>query len=498
MPYFIAIDIGTTHCKAIIVNEKAETVHAFKLPVISIIDEYGRHEQDAALIFQSVLSLLQQSLHAVNKNKIAGISFSAAMHSILLLDENGELLTNAFTWADTQSKLYAQQLKSSGEAERIYLQTGTPIHAMSPLCKLLWLKNEKVKLFVKAAKFVSIKEYIFYRLFGKFIVDEGIASATGLYDIYNACWCADALKLAGIDETKLSKVVSATRIENELIHEIKTLLNIENNIPFVLGGNDGCLANLGCGALTENETALTIGTSGAVRVAIPRPSFTEAEKILKPEGKGLFKYILSKDLFVTGGPINNGGIALQWFAENFLGNAIQSAEDFDMVMTLAARAPAGADGLIFLPYLLGERAPVWDEDATAMFYGLRFMHNRAHLTRAVIEGISFSLFQILNAVEKANGAVNKVFVSGMVTKSDWWMQLLADMFGKTIVLNETADASALGAAFMGMYATGFIKDLSEVKGFLAASKSFEPDGKNHALYMQQFKLYVSLYPAFKV
>ncbi len=489
MRLIIAIDIGTTHCKAIIVNEQAKVLQAFKHPVTSIQDDTGKFEQDAESIFQLVLNLLQQCIAVVNENDIACISFSAAMHSIMAIDKNGKILTNAFTWADTQSKAYAQQLKSTAAGQSIYNKTGTPIHAMSPLCKIAWLKNEQPDLFAKTAKFISIKEYIFYRLFGKFIVDYGIASATGMFDIYNLCWYAEALAFAGIDENKLSTVVAATHIETALFAKIKQQLNVKTNIPFVAGGNDGCLANIGCGALNKNEAALTIGTSGAVRVTIPKPLIAKA--------RGLFRYILTDEFYITGGPINNGGIVLQWFAENFLSTSIDSKENLDTVISIAAKAPPCANGLLFLPYLLGERAPAWDEDARGIFYGLHITHTKEYLTRAVIEGISFSLFQILNAVEKENPGVEKILVSGIPTQSDWWMQLLADMFGKKIILNDTADASAMGAVFIGMYATGIIKNLQEVKLLMQTVKTFQPDKTVHELYQKQFQVYASLYPKFK-
>jgi len=146
---------------------------------------------------------------------------------------------------------------------------------------------------------------------------------------------------------------------------------------------------------------------------------------------------------------------------------------------------------------LGERAPVWDEDTSGIFYGLKMNHSQPHLTRAVIEGISFSLLQILENIQLQNNNVEVVYVSGFVTKSDFWLQLLADMFGKKIIVNDVADASAMGAAMIGMYATGFIKELAEVKQFLATDKVFTPNETNHALYQQHFERYKKLYPSFK-
>jgi gluconokinase len=487
MKYIIAIDLGTTHCKAITVDENAKTIQSFKATLNSIQPQESYYEQNAEKIFQTVLQLLKRSLQNLDQNEIACISFSAAMHSLLVIDENGEPLTNAITWADTRSKKYAQQLRNSEQGKNIYRQTGTAIHAMSPLCKIIFFKNEEPELFAKAHKFISIKEYIFFRLFKKFIVDVGIASSSGMYDIYNNCWYKESLNVAGIDENKLSHVVNATHKEKDLLPEMKHFLQLTAEIPFVCGGNDGCLANLGSGSLQTNEAALTIGTSGAVRVTIPKPGITD--------GNGLFRYLLTNEIYVMGGPINNGGIALQWFAENFLQIKIADNNDLKKVLALAADAPPGSEDVYFLPYLLGERAPVWNEDACGMFYGLRMHHKKEHLTRAVIEGITFSLLQILNSIESANIVIEQIHISGIVTQSEWWMQLIADIFGKKILFTGGDDASATGAAFIGMYATGIIPDLSDVSSFLKTKKIFTPDETIHLLYQKHYKLYTSLYPA---
>lgn len=493
MPFIIAIDLGTTHCKAIIINEKGVPLETFKLPVISVQDEHGMHEQDAELIFKSVLNLLIQSLSAVTETDILCVSFSAAMHSLIAVDIMGKPLINAVTWADTRSKIYAAQLRRTEAGQAIYTYTGTPIHAMSPLCKLLWLKQEMPKVFTSAVKFISIKEYIFFKLFGRYIVDEGIASATGLYNIYEHKWHEQSLKLTGIDASKLSLVVPATHMETILLPEMQNELQLKTNIPFVAGGNDGCLANLGCGALSNDIAVLTVGTSGAVRLTMP--SCPPGKQGILNERNRLFKYLLTKETAVIGGPINNGGIVLQWFAENFLQLSLLENNNLEKLMQMAASV--GADDLLFLPYLLGERAPVWDELATGMFFGLRISHRKEHLARAVIEGISFSLLQILKETEKSNPPVQSVYVSGIVTQSSWWMQLLANMFGKKIILNDVADASAMGAAFIGMYATGFISELSGVNKFIAPSKVFMPDEGSHKIYVEKFKKYTQLYPAFK-
>lgn len=485
MRYYIAIDIGTTNCKALKIDGKGNVISSFQQSVISIQHDDGCFEQEPEPIFMSVVELIRKSAGDDTDN-IACISFSAAMHSLLTIDSNGNVLSNAMIWADTRSKGIAAKLKTSEEGKKIYEQTGTPIHAMSPLTKIIWLKEERPDIFQNAHKFISIKEYIFFRLTGRFLIDEGIASCTGLYDIYKHSWCPASLEAAGIDESKLSEVVAATHSENVLSEAVKTRYPFLAGHSFVCGGNDGCLANLGCGALNEKQAALTVGTSGAIRVTENRPRKTR----LNP----LFRYLLTESIYVTGGPVNNGGIVIDWFATNFLGIKIDSNESFEAVMNKAAESEAGSNGVYFLPYLLGERAPVWDANASGLFYGLKITHERSNLTRAVIEGISFNLMQILESIENTGKKIDEIIATGIVTKSDWWMQLLADMFGKKVILNESADASAMGAAIVGMKAVGDIKRFEEITATFRITRSFSPDKKTHEHYRKLYVTYKTLYP----
>lgn len=486
MNKIVAIDIGTTHCKAITFDAKGEVILSLKKTYGTIADEEGKNEQKPDEIFEAVLNLLRQSFDKI-KN-IQGISFSAAMHSLIAVDKNGKPLTNAITWADIRSKAYAEELRNSKQGDNIYYQTGTPIHAMSPLCKIMWMRNEMQEIFNSTYKFISIKEFVFYKLFGKFIVDHSIASATGLFDIRKKIWCEEALKVAGIKTEQLSTPVAATHNETELLQEYKSLLNIEEGIAFIAGGNDGSLANIGCGAIENGEVALTIGTSGAIRIT--------TNQIKDDEKKRLFNYIITDDLFITGGPVNNGGIVLQWLAELSAKND-NAPTDFDAVLKLASEVDAGAGNLIFLPYLLGERAPMWDAYAKGVFFGLDTLHTKKHLARAVVEGICFGMNDILVALEETNASIENIYASGGFIQSEFWLQVLTDIFGKRIIISNVADASATGAAIIGMKALGWINDLKEAKLLLHKGKTFEPNEELHGKYKKLFHIFQRLYVQLK-
>jgi gluconokinase len=491
MQFVLGIDIGTTHCKAVSLTVDGLVLYQDTAGYPTLQEVAGESTQDPDTIFSQVLQLLQRAFVWKRSNsqyQLLAVSFSAAMHSVLGVNDAGKPLTPAFTWADTRSNRHAVELRKLPVAQQLYNVTGTPIHPMSPLCKLRWM-NEWPDLFDGIAKFISIKEYVFFKLFGKYLIDHSMASATGLFDIYENKWYDEALKLAGVETSRLSMPVAVTHVETELKEEYKRILGIDGAVPFVIGASDGCLANLGSGAILRGEAALTIGTSGAVRIVVDKP--------LPDEHQRLFNYILADGLYVTGGAVSNGGAALKWFAENFLQHAFANANNIDWLLQLAHEAPPGAGGLIFLPYLSGERAPSWDAAARGAFIGLQMSHGKQHLARAVLEGIAYALLQVLTAVEETNGNIDTVFASGVFTKSDLWLQLVSDVLNKKIIVSGTADASAIGAALLGLHATGIIKKWSDVKQLIRQGKIFEPNPAQHSIYQQYFEIYADLYPKLK-
>jgi gluconokinase len=491
MQYVIGIDIGTTNSKAVAFTTGGEVLASVGGSYAVFTDADGRHELDPERLIEAVVAALVQVLKATGQEGLTGISFSCAFHSLLAVDNQGIPLTRAMTWADLRPSVQAKALKGSEAGGRIYRHTGTPIHAMSPLCKLLWLKEKQPDLFQRTTRFIGIKEYIWWRLFGKYQVDHGIASATGLLDIRRLDWYEESLVLAGIDAGRLSVPVPCTHIESGLLPDARALLSgmVPEGLPFVIGGGDGCMANLGSGAVRPGETALTIGTSGAIRMTAAGPEDDPGERI--------FSYILSDRCYACGGATNNGGNVLKWFIEGVLGVKEGDDSGWQQRMAEAERVPPGCEGLIFLPYLQGERAPVWDADAKGVFFGIRSIHDHRHFVRACLEGISYSLCQIGASLEETIGPIQHIYASGGFTRSAMWLQLIADVFFKKVHLTGAADASATGAAIMGFYALGLIDDLDIAKSLVPVVQTYEPDAERHAVYRENYKKFTQLYDRLK-
>ncbi|CAN5550869.1 gluconokinase [soil metagenome] len=491
MDCIIGVDIGTTSTKAIAYTKTGSILsqHAINYPVYNPHPTYS--EQDPEEIFQAVLSTIRYSWQLIKSDyNLKGISFSSPMHGIMPVDKDCRPLTNCIIWADTRSKDIASRIKNGSDGKFIYQRTGTPIHPMAPLSKILWLKENMQDIFNSAYKFISFKEYVFYKLFGKFIIDYSIASSTGLFDIYDLKWNKTALKTAGINAERLSLPVPTNHIEKLLDSPFLPNLGIESGAPFIVGASDGCLANLGNNVISKGKASITIGTSGAIRIASKQPIQDPKERI--------FNYLLTSDHYVAGGPVNNGGIVLQWFFENIIKNKLElntsnDVNDYSADLEKASRISAGSDGLIFLPYILGERAPHWNAEARGVFFGLNINHTKNHMLKAVLEGIIFGIYNIAEALESTNEEIEVIYANGGFAKSTSWVQILTDIFGKTVLVSESIESSAKGAAIMGMHALGLIDKMDSPDLFQEKIKTFTPDQNKHELYKKYYRIFTSIY-----
>jgi len=479
MEYVLGIDIGTGSVKAVAVDLKgnsfadAQRYYPFNAP------KPGYHEQDPEQIWQAFIESIKDVIAQAGLQPSA-ISLSSAMHSFIAVDDNGNTLAPMMTWADNRSAEIAVELRATDRGMSIYKATGTPIHSMSPLCKLIWLRGNDPDRFHKTHKFISIKEFIWHKLFNEFVVDYSIASSTGLFNITKFKWHEDALKLAGITTDVLSQPVATDYAKTG-----SSLAFLDKNIPFIIGASDGCLANLGSMATEPGIAAMTIGTSGAVRVASNKPlPNTEAMT---------FSYILDKSTYICGGPINNGGVAMQWWVKNAT-DPKATEKDYEQIFSQIAKIPASSNGLIFLPYLTGERAPIWDSESCGNFFGIRLQHTQADFSRAVLEGICFAMLDVLDAVQENSDPITQINISGGFTKSEVWVQTLADVTGKKLAILQADDASAVGAAFIALRAIGVMKDYPKASNDLII---FEPNPANRDIYNKTFSIYKQLYTDLK-
>jgi len=492
MTFFLGVDIGTTSTKAIVFSVSGAIKGMGNRGYEVLVPQPTWAEQDPETIFAAVIQAVRDALEAADlaKQEIAAVGFGAATHSLIAIAANNNPLTNSMIWADNRSVAQAEKLKQHATAHELYRRTGSPIHPVSPLSKLVWMREVDPDTFGKAAKFVSIKEYIFYQLFERYIVDYSIASATGLFNLKQLNWDEEAIALAGITKEQLSELVPTTYILHGMKVSHAEAMGLDPDIPIVIGANDGALANLGVGAIAPGQYAITIGTSGAVRTVTQQP-------ITDPQAR-TFCYALTEKHWAIGGPTNNGGIVLRWLRDQFCAPEVERAKQlgvdaYEVMIQAAAKVPAGAEGLLCLPFLSGERAPYWNAKARGVFFGVGLHHQRSHFIRAVLEGILFNVYSVKAVLQELTGAAGEIFASGGFARSQPWRQMMADLFGSVVLMPEVYEASGFGAAVLAMYAVGAIADFTEVQPLISISYRHQPDLELSRTYHQMFLLYQRIY-----
>lgn len=467
--FYIGIDIGTTATKAVCFDRTGKVIRECSQSYSMYHPKPDWSIQKPDEILASVLGCIQEITKGIQPEFI---SFSSAMQSIIAIDSNGKPLTDAIIWADNRAHALAEALKESEQGKNFYQKTGIPIHTFSPMTKIAWLKEHDTITFSKTHKFISIKEYIWHHLTGEYVIDSSMASGTGLINIHTLQWDLDILDYLKIDESQLSKIVSAT-------HKNK---GQSEEFYYILGGGDGVLANLGTGAMEAGRMALSIGTSGAVRLPIDKP-------FIDPEMRTQCYHLIDNQ-YLKLGAVNNGAIVLQWLKESIL----KTDESFEELFKQAETIPAGSEGLLFVPYLLGERAPIWDASAQGTLLGIRIIHNKAHFIRATLEGILFGLLSITEILLPNPEERHKITImaSGGFGKSDLWLQMVADIFQMKVIVAETIEASAWGAVLIGFKATAI-----EIPTENKVGKIFLPNRNYKEIYEQSFEKFKKVYSLLK-
>ncbi|ASU37734.1 gluconokinase [Herbaspirillum sp. meg3] len=489
--FMLGVDIGTTSTKTVVFTLDGQVVaqHAVEYPLLCTVP--GMAEQDPLQIYDAVLASIGQAVKAAKASagEIALVSFSAAMHSVIAIGKDNQPLTNSITWADNRASLWARRIREEHGGQAIYQRTGTPIHPMSPLCKLMWLRYDHADIFARAERFVGVKEYVFFRLFGRWLVDYSIASATGLFNLQELNWDKGALALIGIDAAQLSEPVPTTHHIAGLPSDVAAQLGLNTDTPFVLGANDGVLSNLGVNAIHPGQVAVTIGTSGAMRTVIDRP-------MTDPSGR-TFCYALTQKHWVVGGPVNNGGNIFHWVRDELATAEAEAArkagvDPYDALTDIAEKVSPGAEGLLFHPYMAGERAPLWNADLRGSFFGLALHHRKEHMIRAALEGVIFNLYTILPAVEDLIGPTQRMMATGGFARSALWRQMMADIFNREVVVPQSVESSCLGAAVLGLFALGMIRSLDVISDMVGSTNRHVPIEKNVAIYERLRPIFLSI------
>jgi len=486
--YILTHDLGTSGNKATLYNFEGR-LEAFKM------DNYPTYypapnsvEQNPSNWWESVCKSTKAILkdNNIDPKDIACISFSGQMMGCVLVDNKGEVLRNAIIWADSRSSKQEEFIKAQIDPFKLYHITGHRPTAFYSLAKLLWVKDNEPDIYQKVYKMLNAKDYIVYQLTGEFVTDYSDAGGTNLFDIQNKCWSQDIIDAVGINPAILPKLcTSLDAIGNGISKEAAKATGLLAGTPVILGGGDGSCATVGAGAVREGDTYIVIGSSSWISKTIRQPVYDPDMKV--------FNWVtLDPNYYSPNGTMQTAGYSLSWLKDTLCEN-----DSYDAINAQIAQSPPGANGLLFLPYLLGERSPRWNANARACFLGMTMTSNKSDMIRSVLEGVGYNLKIILDIIDNPKESPSeKVTAIGGGAKSEIWLQILADIWQKPIEVPEyLEEATSMGAAICAGTSIGVFKGFDMIFSCNRPVKTISPNKENTATYQQMYDLFNRVYDA---
>lgn len=488
MECIITIELGTNAVRVYAFDLEGKTIGSLKGYCPTFHTEPHRSEQDPDQVFITMLYVLKNLLNEVvhpKKYIVSRICFSSSMHSVLAVDRHGAPLGNAITWADNRAVNEAAELRASPFGNNLYRSTGTPIHPMSPLLKIAWIRKNESGKFGKVYKFLSLKSYILQQLTGEYIIDHSLASATGFLNIHQVKWEDNAIQYAGITKDMLPDLVPVTSPVGKLSKAYQSSLGLSASTRLIAGSSDGCMATLGDGVYGEGSATITVEDSGAVRVM--------GDKVLEDERQRFFNYLLTENRYVSGGPTNNGGVIFEWFTRQFseFKNPFDLEQNMLELTEAASGVKAGSEGLIFLPYLLGERAPLWNANARGMYFGINIKHEKSHFIRATMEGILYGVYSIGRMLEE-HRRIDSLCINGSFGSLPFFRQMVADIYNKPLTLRPHYHSVSFGSYLLAATEMGIFPSLDVAVQSVVMTEKVMPDLQAHHRYMPFYRIFERL------
>jgi xylulokinase len=486
---YLGIDVSTTATKALLIDEQgrpmavASSPHTLQTPR-PLWSEQDPHEWWNAAA-ESIRSVLEKA--GVNGDRVAALGLTGQMHGLVLLDEAGNVLRPAILWNDQRTQRQCEEIHQQIGKERLIQITGNVALPGFTAPKVLWVRENEPDVYADAKHILLPKDYIRYRLTGEYAIDKADGSGTVLFDIRRRDWSREVLAGLGIDASWLPPTFEGPEFTGVVNAEAASQTGLQVGTPVAAGGGDQAAQAVGVGAVEPGVVALTVGTSGVVFATTP-------SALIEPAGRlHAFCHAVPGMWHFMGVMLSAAG-SLQWFRDT-----LTPELSFDDLMKEAETVSAGSEGLQFLPYLSGERTPHPDPLARGAFIGLTLRHSRPHMTRAVLEGVSFGLKDIFTLIQNAGlGAITQVRASGGGTKGALWRQILASVLEAELVTVNTTEGAAFGAALLAGVGAGAWSDVvSACNVAVKLTGSTMPDPEQVEAYRKAYPFYQSLYPALK-
>jgi len=488
MSFFIGIDTSTTATKALLMDDSgavlgvASNEYPFETP------QPLWSEQDPALWWNATVESIRQVLIKTNVdvNAVKGIGLTGQMHGLVLLDEHGAVLRPSILWNDQRTGAQCDAMRVKLGRENLIQITGNDALTGFTAPKILWVQAHEPEIWKRARHILLPKDYVRYKLTGEYASDRAGGAGTILFDLAKRDWSLEVLEALDIPAEYLPKTYEGTDVTGTLSSSVADELGLPAGIPVYGGGGDQAAAAVGTGAVRAGVVSLSLGTSGVVFATTDGP-------FIEPDGRlHAFCHSVPGKWHLMGVMLSAAG-SLRWYRDTFA-----PGTDYDTLLKPVAEIPAGSDGLFFLPYLTGERTPHPDPLARGAFVGLTVRHNFPHLTRAVLEGVSFGLrdsFELMKSAGLEN--ISQVRVTGGGARSPLWRQILADVFGAEIVTVNAEEGAAYGAALLAATGSGVFRSVeSACDATIQITGSTSP-GNDREVYEKLYPVYRELYPALK-
>ncbi|WP_029688174.1 xylulokinase [Thermoanaerobacter sp. A7A] len=485
--YFLGIDLGTSAVKIILVEEKGNVIGSTSKEYPVYYPQPGWSEQNPEDWWNATKDGIRELIikTGVKNDDIKGIGLSGQMHGLVLLDENNNVLLPAILWNDQRTQEECDYITQKLGKERLTKYTGNKALTGFTAPKILWVRKHRPDVYKKIHRILLPKDYIRFKLTGEYATDVSDASGTLLFDVENRKWSKEMLDALEIPYNWMPKCYESTEVTGYVTKEAADLTGLKEGTIVVGGGGDQASGAVGTGTVKSGIVSVALGTSGVV--------FASQDKYVVDEENRLHSFCHANGKWHVMGVMLSAAACLKWWIDNII-NFNGSSITYEKLLEEAEKVTPGSGGLIFLPYLMGERTPHSDPYARGSFIGLNMTHKREHMTRAILEGVAFGLRDSLEIIKELNIPINEVRVSGGGAKSVLWRQILADIFGVRVDMVNATEGPAFGAAIMAAVGYGIFKDVEEAcSTLIKVTDSVYPIGENVSKYDEIYAIYKDLY-----
>ena len=480
--YLLAHDLGTSGNKATLYTTEGELVKSITYGYGLKVTNGNWAEQDPMDWWRAVCESTKALTEEIDASKIAAVSFSGQMMGCVCVDKNGEPLRDAMIWADMRSTEQEKQVRSNIGEKEFYNITGHRISSSYSATKLMWVRDNQPEIYARTAKMLNAKDFIILKLTGKMVTEPSDASSTCLLELGTQKWSDKVIDVCGLDKSKFPDIIRSIDVAGTVTSEAASACGLLSGTPVVCGGGDGVCAAVGTGAVAEGKAYLCLGTSSWISYASKAPVCDEKMTNFN------FAHIVP-GLVAPCGTMQCGGGSLSWAVDNLckfdreFKDKSEKNRLYEKVCEAVEASPVGAKGLLFLPYLLGERSPRWNEKAKGSFVGLTLEHNTGDMLRAVMEGVAMNLSLILEVYRNEGAKIDDLVLIGGGARSHIWRQILADVLGVSIQMpNFLEEATSMGAAITAGVGVGAFEDFNVIDRFLKTEKTYYTNKESNEKY----------------